>query len=384
MPFISTPVAGVRRPRIGAYLNGKVITAGLIEFATASNNYWSADTFAATFAISALPKEFDLAYWADTDAIDIELWASFLDKPDSPTKGTVSWLPDTEAQPMIRGLVDQVAFSLDGTTIGIRGRDFSSLLIDTKTSEKFPNLTTSEIAKTVGERRGLKVDAIATSTKAGVYYKSEHIQMADEVSEWTLLTWLAEREGLDIWVQDKTLHLAKPPADDEPPLIVTWSAPDKKYSTFLGNSPRIALERNLTLARDIQVTVRSWNHEQKAPIVVTRRGTKVIRKGGKESSRNMPPHTYVFTEPGLTREQAERMAEKKLTELSRHERTMDISDLPGVNALSVRRKVRLTGTETAFDQEYYIVEIDRKYSFNDGATMSMRCKNSSPRNEVTI
>ncbi|CAH2603221.1 conserved protein of unknown function [Rhodovastum atsumiense] len=363
------PAPDVRAPRIAMRVNGQFVP-GLLRFSVASNNYWSADLFSAHLASSALPRGHGPAYWADTDAIDLELLA---------------WLEGrTQPATIIRGLVDQVAVGLEQGTIVLRGRDYASLLIDTRTSEKFPNQTLSQIAHMLAERRGLEADVTETTVKAGDYYKGEHVQMSDAVSEWTLLTWLVEREGLDVWVSDRTLHVREPPAVELPPLGILYNPADAVEGTMRANAPVIALERNLTLARDIQVTVRSWNHEQKAAITVTRRGTRIRRPVERMRSQNLPPHSYVFTVPGLTRVQAEQLAEKKLAELSRHERTLLLQGLPAVPGLTVRRRLRLSGTGTAFDQDYFIVEMDREFSFDCGSRMSLRCKNSSPRNQVTL
>jgi phage protein D len=378
---ITIPAPDARAPRIAMRINGQD-APGLIEFSVCNNSYRAADTFSAHLSMTGwgaagaafvgLPPACGPAFWAETDAIDFELLA-WLDGRTPPCS-------------IIRGLVDKVEFSFDYTTISVSGRDYSSSFIDAKTSEKFADQTLSQIAATLAARHPLpgsaamQVSATSTTTKAGDYYKAAQVALTDEVSEWTLLQWLAEQEGLDVWVAGNTLYVQPPPGVEVPPLGILYQPPSNA-APAAANASRISVERVLTLSRDIVVTVRSWNHGQKQAIEVTRRGSKILGPGQKTTQRGLPPHTYVFTIPGLTQVQAEQYAANKLAELSRHERVVTVCDLPAVPDLTVRRLLRLSGTQTAFDQDYFIAEITRRFGWN-GCSMEIRAKNSSPRNVV--
>jgi phage protein D len=376
---IGIPAPDARAPRIAMRIDGQDVP-GLIEFVVCNNSYRAADTFSAQLsmtgwgaggaAVVGLPPAYGPAFWAATDAIDFELLA-WLDGRTPPTS-------------IIRGLVDRIEFSFDHTTIAVRGRDYSSGFIDAKTSEKFADQTLSQIAVTLAARHPLpggaamQVSATSTTTKAGDYYRAAHVALTDEVSEWTLLQWLAEQEGLDVWVAGQTLYVQPPPGVEVPPLGILYQPPSSADPVAQATATQIRVERVLTLSRDIVVTVRSWNHGQKCAIEVTRRGTKVLNPGQKNTTQGLPPHTYIFTIPGLTQVQAEQYAANKLAELSQHERVVTVPNLPAVPDLTVRRMVRVSGTQTAFDQDYFITEIVRRFGWN-ACCMEIRATNSSPR-----
>ena len=88
----------------------------------------------------------------------------------------------------------------------------------------------------------------------------------------------------------------------------------------------------------------------------------------------------MFVQPNLTPDEALKFAQQRLTELTRHERTIRIS-MPGDLSLSPRSMIALEGTGTEFDQPYYVDVIERRLRQNGGLTQFVMAKNSSPRTE---
>jgi hypothetical protein len=86
-------------------------------------------------------------------------------------------------------------------------------------------------------------------------------------------------------------------------------------------------------------------------------------------------------QPNLTPNDALKLAQRKLAELTRHERTIRIS-MPGELALSPRNMITLEGTGTDFDQTYYIDVIERRMQHDRGLTERIIAKNTSPRTET--
>ncbi len=319
------------------------------------NNYFASDSFSVVF-----PLVDGMLSWAQTDLLEIDLKIA----------------PDVGyARSIITGLADEVALDFTNSTLTIRGRDYTAQFIETKTAEKFQNLTSSQVVSVLAARHGLNAEVTATTTPTGKYYDVDHAVVTNEVSEWTLLTHLAEREGFDIFFDGKTLYF-QPVADpsvDTPYDIFCITSGDAPVS----NVERLALHRNLTLARDVIVKVISWNHEMKLPITVIRRAQKV--KGGTVGSS--PPTTYVFREAGLTQSQAEAFAETKLVELTQHERRLEF-DIPGDLTLTPRSLIRLSGTQTDFDQNYFVSQINISLNAQRGFTMRVSAKNASPHKVV--
>lgn len=139
----------------------------------------------------------------------------------------------------------------------------------------------------------------------------------------------------------------------------------------------IKLERSLTLAGDIEVVIKSWNSRQNSAFAQQARASG---RGGAQRS-GTTPQCYVFVQPNLTPDEALKFAQQRLTELTRHERTIRIS-MPGDLSLSPRSMIALEGTGTEFDQPYYVDVIERRLRQNGGLTQFVMAKNSSPRTEI--
>ncbi|MBN9509760.1 MAG: hypothetical protein J0I21_11700 [Alphaproteobacteria bacterium] len=360
-PLLLAPA--VRRLAIGLRINGQVVP-GLIRFAVQSNNYWSADTFTAEVALDA-SSSWGPPFWALNDTIEVELLAS-LDPAQQPTS-------------LILGLVDSLEWASD-QPIRVSGRDYSGVLIDARTSEKFANQTSSSIAQTLAARHSLQASVQPTTTLAGDYYRADHVQMTDRITEWQLLTYLAEREGFNLWVAGRVLYFQPAPSPAPPPLQIAYSYAGSDAPTQ-ASTPRFTMLRNLTLARDIIVTVISWNHEQKAAIKAVAHQTKIrkasVNTPAQAPASKLPAQSFIFRVPGLTLAQAQDYADRKYAELSQHERKVTVSNLPMVLGLTARDMVQVVGTMTDFDQQYFIEEIERSFSATH-ATMTIRAKNASP------
>jgi phage protein D len=364
-PQLSLPAA--RRLAIGMKVNGRVVP-GLVRCTVTNNNYWGADTFEAVVALGATSAGFGLPFWALNDTIELELLAS-LDPSQPPAS-------------LILGLADDLEWDAAQAAVTLRGRDYSSRFIDARTSEKFPNLTGSQIATTLAGRHQMQAAVQATTTLAGDLYRQDHVQMTDRVTEWQLLTYLAEREGFDLWVAGRTLHFQPAPPQPGPPLTIGYSYATASNATVQANTPHLKCSRAMTLSRDISVTVISWNHEHKRPISATAHASKLVKGRGntpiQAPASNIGAQSFVFRVPGLTQQQAQEYANRKWAELSRHERRVTVSDLPVVLSLTPRMMLQVTGTLTSFDQPYFIEEIERSFAA-EHAGMTIRAKNASPQ-----
>lgn len=267
---------------------------------------------------------------------------------------------------MLVGEADSVSIDPIGNTIEIEGRDLTRRLLDARTQETFANQTSSEIATTLAGRHGLAAAVTATTTLAGRYYSAEHDritlgQFSRATTEWDLLSFLAAREGFEVFVAGQTLYFE----------------PSNQSAAALTLTPAdcvsLSLEHALTLARDIEVTVKSWNTRHQAAFTQT---AKTAARGGHSGG---PVQRIVVVRPNLSTNDALQLAQRILADLSSHERLVHI-ELPGELSLTPRSRVALTRTGTDFDQVYYIAELDRSLSVEHGFTQRLRLKNSNPSN----
>ncbi len=265
---------------------------------------------------------------------------------------------------ILQGEADTLSIDVINQTLEIDGRDLTARLLDARTQETFSNQTASEIARTLAARHALAADVTATTTLAGRYYEDEHDritlgQFARATTEWDLLTFLAAREGFDVYVSGQTLTFA-PPAATAAALTLTP-----------GQCISLQLDRALTLARDIEVTVKSWNTRQQAAYTQTARSPA---RGGKSGGS---PQRIVVVRPNLAPDDARQLAQRILADLSAHERVVH-AELPGELTLSPRSRIRLAGTGTDFDQLYVVAELDRQFHAEHGFTERLRLKNTAP------
>jgi hypothetical protein len=86
--------------------------------------------------------------------------------------------------------------------------------------------------------------------------------------------------------------------------------------------------------------------------------------------------------PNLTPDSALKLAQQKLADLSRRERTIAV-EMPGDVVLGPRMPVVLSGTGTEFDQTYWIDSIDRRLDFNTGFTQRLRSSNTDVATQAT-
>ncbi|MDE3022880.1 MAG: hypothetical protein KGI54_13660 [Pseudomonadota bacterium] len=358
-----------RQPRGIVKVNGEIIP-GWEAWEIDTNSFYQADTFKIVFAISELPAAYNAAWFGDQSKMLVEIFAGF---PSNPEKFDTS-----ELESLIVGQVDDFSMIMDSKIIELSGRDLTANLIDAKTTEKFQNQTASQVAIMLAERHNLTPVVTSTSGPTGLFYEIDHTRMNAERSEWDLLTALADESGMMVYVRGTSLYFAPKPSESDAPYLLTWEpATDQHgYSRFNGES--LSFSRNLTLAKDIIVTVRSWNQKNKKGFSKTVRATQnknTVLAGAAQPIGDA--QTYQYTIPNATPEQVLQEAQSRLQQLSQHELKMSAT-LPGDNILDITNIIKVTGTGTRFDTIYYPSSIIREMTPNNGYKMHIEAKNHSP------
>ncbi len=337
------PPSSVRYPRPTVLAAGASL-AGVLSVEINANNNDAADRFTVDVALAAN------AGLVAAGTIPIEIRVGL---------GGVS------SQSLLTGRVDHLSIDPLRGTIRLDGRDRTADFIDTRTQETFANRTSSEVAALLANRHGLQASVTPTTTLIGRYYQAEHDHLTLDThcraaTEWDLLTVLAAHEGFDVFVTGDTL-VFQPKGTATPPIA----------SITPSDCLDIRLDRALTLAGDIEVTVKSWNSSQQASVVATARAAS--RVGGARGSASSAPQQYVYVVPNLTPDAAQKLAQQRLAEISQHERVVT-AVMPGELALNPRAAVTLVNTGTDFDQVYVIDRVERRISQRDGFRQTIRAK----------
>lgn len=367
-----TIAAQARQPRGLVTVNGQRIPWK--SWSTDANSFYQANTFRCDVPLTALPSAASVDWFASQAQIEVEIFAGFPTDADGYTAA--------DLKSLFFGRVDELAVDWTGTVLTISGRDLTGALIDTKTSEKYPNQTASQIAEILAGKYGLTPVVTSTSTKVGRYYEIDNVRTQDERTEWDLLTWLAREERFNCYVQGKELHFG-PPASTGKPYTLTYTPPSADGAAS-ANATRITTSHSLTLAKDIMVTVKSWHSKD---------GKAYVRKAQSSRAKNSvtaglgksttPTQEYSYVIPGLKPDEAQNRAQQILAELSKHEFKLSFEG-PADNDLSAGDTIQLSGTGTPFDQTYYPDTIVRSMSMDEGYRWRVDAKNHSPENEPNL
>jgi len=260
---------------------------------------------------------------------------------------------------LILGEVDSLRSIPAEGLVHLDGRDLTASLIETQTQETFSNHTASEIAILLASRHGLASQVRPTSTLVGRYYEANHDrlmldQFARAVTEWDLLTRLAQQEGYDVWVSGRTLNFQPQP---------TFASAD--FNLIPGECISLEMKRSLALAGDVDVIVKSWDsrrHQSFSQSATADRG-----------SGN--PLQYIIVRPNLTVDQASQAAEMILADITAHEWVVDVV-IPGETDMSARSILQIDRTGTAFDRRYRVARIVRSIG-SDGFVQYVRARAAS-------
>lgn len=368
------PVSTATRPRGAVFANGERLE-GVVGFEVDNNTFYQADTFRVTLCLSKQPANRGLAWWAEQREMEAELLVGLPATPESYGR--------EDLQSLLIGNVDDIEIDPIADEILLGGRDLTARFIDTKTVEKYQNLTASEVATKLAKEHGLTPVVTATTGTVGTYYQIDHAATQDDRPEWDVLTYLAQVSGFVVYVKGRELHFEpKPDPAKVEPYVLRWqpATPDQASPVFNGN--RLRFHRNLTVARDIKVSVRSYNQKQKKGFTVTADRKRVKNATTSKVGRSgLPPQKYSFFFPNMTPDEAQKKANQLLKDISEHEVNLS-ADVVGDTALNQGAVLKVEGTASAFDQLYFPASVVHSFDWDSGYRTTMQAKNSSPESTV--
>jgi phage protein D len=220
-------------------------------------------------------------------------------------------------------------------------------------------------------RQGLSAQVTPTTTPVGRYYSADHDRVtldrfARASTEWDLLAWLAQQENFDLFVNGTTLFFQPATSDPAPAMVLQASVDGASPPNLVS----LRIQRAMTLAGNLSVTVKSWNSQQQEAFSQTAQ-----RTAGTGTARS-----YIYMRPNLTTQAAQTMAQQRLSALTAHE-LMFTASMPGELTLAPRLAVTLAGTNSVFDQTYVIDEIIRRFDLRGGFVQTVRGRTA---NQATL
>lgn len=366
-------VSSTRQPRSIVMING--IRVAWTDIEVNNNAYYQADSFRVTIPMRDQPSGIDREWLAAQDLMEIEIYTGI--------PSDVSNYSTSDLDLLITARVDNCPHDMVNDTITLTGRDYTADFIDTKTSKKWPQKTSSAVAIELATAHGLGISHIVkTSVKVGTYYAHDHAKLQMDMSEWDLLVWLASVENFQVYIKNKDLYF-EPRAVVPLMYVMEWvDASATSTKRFDGKS--LTFDRNLTLAKDVIVHIKSWNQKQNKGFIKTAKAPRSKDKTVR-GYRIGKPQEFTYSIPNLTSEQALRRAWSKLKEITRHQMTMSASGIPAVgpDTLSPRHIIKVVGTG-AYDQNYNPDSITRRMSMTDGYLMDVIAKNHDVNSVIPI
>jgi phage protein D len=373
-------VSAGQSPRGIVKVNGTALP-GWLDWQFDNNSNYQADTFRVTYVAGALPKDRDVAWLSDQGDLTVEILAGFPKNPAAPV--------DSELKSYIIGRVDDILFGPKRGTIELSGRDFSSQFIDAKTTEVFTNQSVQAIIKTLAARHQMTANIgspiVPPATFEGSFFEIDTKRLTDVHTEWDLLTFLAHETQCSVFVTGQVLNFlpAQDPSKD-PTYLLQWTPPSDTNGSAQANFVDIRFSRNLTITKDVKVTVISWDRANGVPVKVTVQAKKI--KNAVTRNASLPygqAQEYSYRIPGLTKQQALVKAQALLAEISKHEMRLS-ADMPADDILTTRTLVTVQGTATKWDQVYFPDSVIRTMDMSAGYSMKLAAKNHSPETTVTL
>jgi hypothetical protein len=379
--LVTQPAGLVTVPRgavtLGTSLSDQMtLCTAWLDWEVENNALSSADTFSIRFAGSSLPPATDVNWFSGQKDMFVEIFAGFPEDYD--------YFTPQDLTKLIFGQVDTIDYDIASDTVTVHGRDLTRVFIDTKTTEKFQNQTSSQIATTLAKRRGLTPQVTATKTKAGAYYDIEHVNLMDERTEWDILSFLAQQEGFIVTVKDKTLYFGPPPAADSAPYPIVWTQVNPTqldYRAMAGNVEDMQFQRTLTVSRGVTVIVRSWNDKNQYGFNATYPPKKVGSLQPGQATTAGGGQVFTFFYPNIDKQRALQIAQQKYDLIVAHEMKFSCR-IPGDVTLNAQTVIQVSGTGTAFDQTYYPSQIVRRMSFDGGFEMTVHGKNHAATSQA--
>jgi phage protein D len=359
-----------RTPRSILMVGGKTInwTGWCIEH----NGIYEAGTIRIT--VPAPYAEWPM--WTQQTEIIVDVYAGFPSDPDNYSIADLTLLMSAR--------IDELRLDPATATFTLSGRDLTSLFIDNKNDAKYPNMTSSQIAVALAAKfQALQTNITPTTQLVGNYYDADQVQMQHQDSMWTLLTYLAQREGMQCFVLGRTLHFGSfGSAVSNAPYAIVFQAPTATQPYPSANAEKLEFSHDLTISGDVSVRVRSYHGARNASYSATATSTKADKTIAQSATMAQTAQAYDFTFPGLTQADCQAKATRLLGDISKHELKMEVTT-PGDVQVFPWTPVTVQGTGTGFDTTYQVSKICRTFD-KRGFMMNMSCRTAPSQQTVTL
>jgi phage protein D len=358
-----------KHPRVVVLINDKRVKVEGAEITTST--FYISDTYSIDLPILGQPKGIDLPFFLSDQKFTCKIYAGFPKDWDNFT--------EKDLDLMIIGDSNEVEIDMFTNSVHITGRDLSSRLIDSKITKTFSNNTASQIAKIFADSNGLKTRITESSRILGSFYQTQQTIVSNNTTQWDLLCNAAQQINFVVFVENETL-VFEPRPDNNSKNIYTlkFQPPSGDVYSAIYKGTALKVYKNSGLTGNISVKVRVPYSTKTGEYFSVKVSSK--NKVGQVGAAGTKKYVYSF--PGLTREQANQRANQILRDLTIHGIRIETM-IPGDNAIKKDTILKLTGTGTEADQVYFPDQIIRRIGYSSGGySMEISAKNKPDNVEL--
>jgi len=264
---------------------------------------------------------------------------------DNGAEATITVMARGQRATLITGALDDVDFGyIPERVIRFAGRDKSSKLHESITSEKWLNKKPSEIVQDLIGRAGLSGNVTGSAVQAGKQLQQDYVQLSENNSFDRIIREMARIDGARWWVDPNGTFHYVPYGDQLGSYSVSISQDSQPIRS---DCLELKIRRNLQAARPHAVTVKGW-HPKKRQIF---QYTSNVGGAG-------PARTFNYQVPTIDQDRAQRHAKSEATEKTRHEFTVSAT-VVGDPSVSAGMGLSVSGSD--FDQTFDIENVQHDF-----------------------
>lgn len=266
---------------------------------------------------------------------------------------------------LIEGEMDYPEWDFsDGETVKIIGRSYAAKPYDFVETVKYQNMTATEAFQKICKTHGLTpIVPVATSDMIGEYVNDDHTSVAEEMSHWDYVLYLAEQEGFVSRIKGKEWYFA--------PLSMLEDYQKEPLAFSYGHNVRkLKMKKAPNEARNFVVEVISWQSGEKK-----KKGNRIVEKAviGKEEGDNV----YIIRRniPNITRAQAQKYLKNICSELTKQQFSGSF-ETDFFQELTNDRRIVLYGVGMELSQIYHVESVTISGDKESGLECSVKFTNT--------
>lgn len=335
------------------------IQVDFIDINIMTNGVYNSDMWRVNIPMDGLPTSMNKKVLMESPDLQVKIYIGYPKNPENYNISDLNFI--------VQGNTDTVDPNWRQRTFELKGRDFSSLFINSLVDQSQylnVNATAYDIVKKLVEEKGLKFNGVQTTTPIGNFFYDAYFFQPTLKTNWDLMSSLAEAENYDLYVYGDTVNFVPQSS------LETYNVQYTESPNPISNTISLAGRRQMSLYKTVTVNVISYNQATKSVNVgtATNPGQTSTVKLGHE------PTIYKISIPNLSPTQAQAKANSLLKKILINGIQINFESHGDLSIIK-NNTINLSGTNTAADQKYYAFRIGHEFSKTDGLITTTFARN---------